>query len=106
MPTTDDCPLPDRLRRVLAAAPEATALIFESRTYPWAFLQRAVDDLDRLLAKADAPYAHRVGIVPRNRPEHFAAIVAAIATGREIVTLSPFHGDVALAEDIRTPASK
>ncbi|GAA4008914.1 class I adenylate-forming enzyme family protein [Streptomyces plumbiresistens] len=104
MPIPDDRPLPVRLRRVLSAVPEATALIFEDRGYPWAFLRRAVDDLDRLLAEAGAPDAHRIGIVLRNRPGHLAALVAVLATGRQVVTLSPFHGDVALAEDIRTLA--
>src|SRR4051794_34310469 len=85
--------LQNRLRRVLAEDPQATALLFEDRTYPWAFLSRAVDVL------AGLP-AYRVGIVLRNRPGHLAALVAVIATGRQVVTLSPFHGDTALAEDI------
>jgi long-chain acyl-CoA synthetase len=89
--------LQSRLRRVLAEDPQATALLFEDRTYPWAFLARAVEDLDRLLASSGA---HRVGIVLRNRPGHLAVLVAVIATGRQVVTLSPFHGDTALAEDI------
>jgi len=104
MLTPADRPLPARLRRVLSAVPEAIALTFEDRGYPWEFLRRGVDDLDRLLADAGAPDAHRVGIVLRNRPGHLAALVAVIATGREIVTLSPFHGDVALAEDITSLA--
>jgi long-chain acyl-CoA synthetase len=104
VPNPDDRPLPARLRRVLSAVPEATAVTFEDRSYPWAFLRRGVDDLDRLLAEAGAPDAHRIGLVLRNRPGHLAALVAVIATGREVVTLSPFHGDVALAEDITTLA--
>jgi acyl-coenzyme A synthetase/AMP-(fatty) acid ligase len=100
----DDRPLSARLRRVLAAAPDATALTFEHRAYPWAFVHRAVVDLGRLLSEAGEPDAHRIGIVLRNRPGHFAALVAVIATGREVVTLSPFHGDIALAEDIETLA--
>ncbi|KOU59023.1 AMP-dependent synthetase [Streptomyces sp. MMG1533] len=92
------------MRRVLSAVPEATALTFENRDYPWAYLRRAVDDLDRLLAEAGAPDAHRIGIVLRNRPGHLAALVAVLATGRQVVTLSPFHGEVALGEDIRTLA--
>jgi long-chain acyl-CoA synthetase len=99
-----DRPLSARLRRVVSAVPEATALTFEDRAYPWAFLRRGIDDLERLLTEAGAPDAHRVGIVLRNRPGHLAALVAVIATGREVVTLSPFHGDVALAEDIATLA--
>ncbi|TDV55993.1 class I adenylate-forming enzyme family protein [Actinophytocola oryzae] len=100
----DERPLPARLRRVLATDPAATALTFEDRDYPWAFLRHAVDDLERLLADAGVPDAHRIGIVLHNRPGPFAALVAVIATGRELVTLSPFHGDLALAEDITTLA--
>lgn len=94
---TADKALPARLHQVLATAPESTALIFEDRSYPWEFLQRAVHDLDRLLAESGA---HRVGIVLRNRPGHLAALVAVVATGRQVVTLSPFHGDVTLADEI------
>ncbi|WP_243769761.1 class I adenylate-forming enzyme family protein [Amycolatopsis acidicola] len=104
MSIPDQRPLPARLRRVLAADPEAIALTFEDRGYPWAFLGSAVDEVDRLLTDAGAPGAHRVGIVLRNRPGHLAALVAVIATGREVVTLSPFHGDLALAEDITATA--
>ncbi|MGW1024294.1 class I adenylate-forming enzyme family protein [Streptomyces sp. NPDC002577] len=100
MPLPADRPLPLRLRRVLDTAPEATALTFEDRAFPWAYLRRGVDELDRLLAAAGAPDAHRIGIVLRNRPGPMAALVATVATGREVVVLSPFHGDVALAEDI------
>lgn len=100
MPIPDDRPIPARLCRVLSAVPEATALTFEDRSYPWAFLRGGVDDLDRLLAEVGSPDAHRIGIVLRNRPGHLAALVAVIATGRQVVTLSPFHGDVPLAEDI------
>lgn len=100
MPLPADRPLPLRLRRVLDTAPEATALTFEDRAFPWAYLRRGVDELDRLLAAAGALDAHRIGIVLRNRPGPLAALVATVATGREVVVLSPFHGDVALAEDI------
>lgn len=97
-------PLPTRLRTVLTAAPEETALLFEDRSYSWAYLWRAVGGLDQLLADAGKPGAHRIGIVLRNRPGHLAALVATIATGRQVVTLSPFHGDTALADDIATLA--
>ncbi|MGW5715210.1 class I adenylate-forming enzyme family protein [Amycolatopsis sp. NPDC003865] len=99
-----DRPLPARLRRVLTAAPEETALLFEDRSYTWAFLWRAVGGLEHLLAEAGTPDARRIGIVLRNRPGHLAALVATIATGRQVVTLSPFHGDSALADDITTLA--
>jgi acyl-CoA synthetase (AMP-forming)/AMP-acid ligase II len=38
--------------------------------------------------------------VLRNRPAAFAALIAVLAGGHQLVTLSPFHGDAGLAEDI------
>ena len=55
MPITDRGPLPVRLRRVLTADPQAPALHFEGRVYPWRFLQRAVDELDGLLRRPARP---------------------------------------------------
>ncbi|TDC55953.1 long-chain fatty acid--CoA ligase [Actinomadura sp. KC345] len=82
---------------MLALAPDAPGLVFEERTYPWAYHLEAVEDLENAIGESGA---HRVGIVLRNRPAHHAALIAVLATGREAVTLSPFHGDIALAEDI------
>ncbi|TDC87068.1 long-chain fatty acid--CoA ligase [Actinomadura sp. 7K507] len=90
-------PLSGRLRRMVAIDPAATALTFGDRSYPWAFHQEAIEDLELLL---DGTGARRIGIVLRNRPALVSALIAVLATGREVVTLSPFHGDVGLAEDI------
>ncbi|MEU9024452.1 AMP-binding protein [Actinomadura sp. NPDC048394] len=90
-------PLSARLRRMIAIDPSATALTFGDRTYPWSFHREAIEDLEHLL---DGTGARRIGIVLRNRPAHVAALIAVLATGREVITLSPFHGDSGLAEDI------
>ncbi|MEU7816586.1 fatty acid--CoA ligase family protein [Pseudonocardia sp. NPDC049154] len=87
-----------RIRAVLEAAPDDAALLVGDRVLPWSWLGQAVADLDGVCSRAGT---HRVGIVLRNRPATFAALVATIATGREVVILSPFHGDVALEEDLR-----
>lgn len=90
-------PLSARLRRMVGLDPAATALTFGGRAYPWAYHREAIEDLEALL---DGTGARRVGIVLRNRPALVAALIAVLATGREVVTLSPFHGDVGLAGDI------
>ena len=36
----------------------------------------------------------------RNRPGPLVALIAALGTGREVVTLSPHLGDIGLAQDI------
>lgn len=87
-----------RIRRVTAIDPTATALTFGHDTYTWGHVRQAVDDLESLLA--EHPTAQRIGIVLRNRPGPFCAVIATIATGRTLITLSPHLGDVGLAEDI------
>jgi acyl-coenzyme A synthetase/AMP-(fatty) acid ligase len=90
-------PLSARLREVIAIDSAATALTFGDRAYPWSYHREAIEDLERLL---EGTGARRIGIVLRNRPALLSALIAVLATGREVVTLSPFHGDVGLAEDI------
>ncbi|MFT4265280.1 MAG: class I adenylate-forming enzyme family protein [Nocardioides sp.] len=87
-----------RLREVLEIDPEAPAVTFEGVTYPWQFYGDALTALEVTLARH--PGADRIGIVLRNRPGSMAAIIATIATGRQVVTLSPHLGDAGLAQDI------
>lgn len=90
-----------RVRTVTGLDPDAIAIEFEGRSYPWRILGDAIEDLDRVLADAGASGVRRIGIVLRNAPPHVAALIATIGTGRTIVTLSPFHGDAGLADDVR-----
>lgn len=91
--------LPARLRRVLAADPAAPALTVGDTTFDREWLRAGLAVVERLPAAAT-----RVGIVLRNRPSTFAAAVAVVASGREIVTLNPMLSDGALAADVRRTA--
>ncbi len=91
-----------RIRNVMAIDPAATALSFEDATFAWSYFADAVADLDELLASY--PQARRVGVILRNRPGQLCAVLAVIASGRSLVTLSPHLGDAGLAEDIRALA--
>ncbi len=93
-------PLPDRLRLMVHLDPGATALTFGPQAYPWSYLADAVADLDRVLL--NHPRARRIGVVLRNRPGPLAAVLAALAGGRAVITLSPHVGDEGLREDIET----
>ncbi|MEU6201106.1 class I adenylate-forming enzyme family protein [Streptomyces sp. NPDC047061] len=92
-------PLSNWLRHVLDVEPTATALTFAESEFPWSYFADAARDLDTLLR--DHPSARRVGLVLRNRPGQMAALIATIATGRQVVTLSPHVGDTGLGDDIR-----
>jgi acyl-CoA synthetase (AMP-forming)/AMP-acid ligase II len=91
-----------RMRQVMALDPGATALTFGGAPFPWSFYSDAVADLESLVSAH--PGARRIGIVLRNRPGPLAAVIATLATGREVVTLSPHLGDAGLAEDITDQA--
>ncbi|MCX4815198.1 acyl--CoA ligase [Streptomyces sp. NBC_01239] len=88
------------LRRVMDIDPTATALTFAESEFPWSYFADVTRDLDALLRHC--PTARRVGLVLRNRPAHTAALLATLATGRQIVTLSPHVGDQGLGDDIRS----
>ena len=97
-PPASDSLLSRRIRQVIALDPGAAALFFDGMTFPWRFYCDAVADLESLLAAH--PGTGRIGIVLRNRPGPLAALIAAIGTGRAVVTLSPHLGDFGLARDI------
>ncbi|MER5787366.1 class I adenylate-forming enzyme family protein [Streptomyces sp. NPDC001980] len=88
------------LRHVMGIDPDATALTFAESSLPWSYLADATRDLDTLLSSH--PSARRVGLVLRNRPAQLAALLAVIATGRQVVTLSPHVGETGLGDDIRS----
>ena len=87
-----------RICQMVKLDPAAPALFFDGLTLSWSFYSDAADDLASLLAAH--PAARRVGIVLRNRPGPLAALIATLATGREVVTLSPHLGDIGLGKDI------
>lgn len=93
-----DSSLSRRIRQMVGLEPDAPALFFGDASFTWSFYSGAVADLQSLLAAH--PGARRVGIVLRNRPGPLAALIATLATGREVVTLSPHLGDAGLAQDI------
>ncbi|MFJ9563898.1 class I adenylate-forming enzyme family protein [Streptomyces fuscichromogenes] len=93
-------PLSLWLRHVMDVEPAATAVTFAESDFPWSYFAAAARELDSLLR--GHPTARRIGLVLRNRPGHLAALLATIATGRQVVTLSPHVGDTGLADDIRT----
>jgi len=93
-----DSLLSRRICQMVKLDPAAPALFFDGLTLSWSFYSDAADDLASLLAAH--PAARRVGIVLRNRPGPLAALIATLATGREVVTLSPHLGEIGLEKDI------
>jgi long-chain acyl-CoA synthetase len=91
----------DRLRQLLDEAPPQTeAIEFEERWTTWGDLQGIDRELDRELTSRGLGEGARVGIILESRPEHVGVLVALIARGRCIVTMSPMQPPERLSADI------
>lgn len=90
-----------RFMRLLDEAPDDAEAIERDGTWvTWGVLRRVADRLDRELRERDLGPGARVGVVLENRPEHVAVLLALIATGRCIVTLSGLQPAQRLAADV------
>ncbi|MYQ35424.1 fatty acid--CoA ligase family protein [Streptomyces sp. SID4956] len=90
-----------RLAELLSKAPaEAQAVEFEESWRSWGDIASVARGLGRVLDGASLGPGSRVGVVLENRPEHVAVVVALVASGRCVVTLSPLQPPERLAADI------
>ncbi|MGH9186783.1 MAG: AMP-binding protein, partial [Acidimicrobiales bacterium] len=93
-------PLSEWIRAVLAIDPAAPAVYAAAGDRRWGDLSACVSALDDALTRHGFGPGTEVAVVLRNRPEHFAAAIGLLATGRCLVTVSPLLGDEALREDV------
>ncbi|MFF0011517.1 class I adenylate-forming enzyme family protein [Streptomyces sp. NPDC005374] len=91
----------DRLTRLLAEAPaETEAIEHDGAWWTWGDVQKTARQVLDALDDLALPPGARVGVVLENRPEHIAAVVAVIASGRCLVMLGPLQPAARLAADI------
>src|SRR5829696_3437385 len=90
-----------RLEQLLREAPaDAEAIEFEGVWWTWGRLQSTASMVGRTLDEAGIGVGGRVGVVLENRPENVATVLAILATGRCVVTMSPLQPPDRLAGDI------
>lgn len=92
-----------RFAELLAQVPAAARAVESDGGvwHTWQQFQTEAHDLDALLTPLGLGDGARVGVVIENRPEHVGALVALLASGRCVVTLSPLQPPERLAADIR-----
>lgn len=97
----------EHLDGVFRLDPGAEALEFDGHWYTWGELTDVIDRINRILDGAGVGPGEGVGMLLRNRPAHYAAIVAMLISERCIVTINPMQpADRVRAElqSLRTPA--
>jgi long-chain acyl-CoA synthetase len=95
------------LDAVFRLEPDADALEFEKRWITWRELTAIIDAINGVLDDAGIGEDAGVGMMLRNRPPHYAAIVAMLISRRCIVTINPMqplYKVQAELEMLRTPA--
>ncbi|MFT4230227.1 MAG: long-chain fatty acid--CoA ligase [Microbacterium sp.] len=91
-----------RLGQLLRHGPaDAHAIHFAGEWTTWGDLARLARELDALLDAEGLGESSRIGVILENRPEHVGTVVALIASGRTIVSLSPLQPDDRLISDVR-----
>ncbi|HEX8604839.1 MAG TPA: class I adenylate-forming enzyme family protein [Pseudoduganella sp.] len=93
--------LAERIKTVLALGPDKGAIEFNGRWHSWQEIGDAMRGLDALLDAAGLGEGTPVGIVLRNRPAHFPALLEVLASRRCVVTVNPFQSAEKLASDVR-----
>lgn len=82
------------------APPDAEAIEFDGVWWTWRQLGAIAAAVDEALVVAGIGGAGRVGVVLENRPEHAAAVLAILSSGRCLVTMSPLQPPDRLAADL------
>lgn len=99
--------LQQRIRQILALAPERVALESESGAMTWGELAVAAASINAALDAAGVAADAPVGWAARNRPGAVAAFVALVSSGRMVVPLRPNFALATFRDDIaaqRLPA--
>jgi acyl-CoA synthetase (AMP-forming)/AMP-acid ligase II len=90
----------DLLNGVLAIDPAADAIDYDGRWYSWGELGGTVDAIRAALATIGLGKDTRVGVMVRNRPSPFAAVLTVVAADASMVSINPLLPDDRLAKDI------
>lgn len=99
--------LAEHLDGVVRIDAGANALEFEQRWITWGQLAETIDRINGILDAAGVGRDAGVGMLLRNRPAHYAAILAMLISERCIVTINPMQPLDKVKEDLaklRTPA--
>src|ERR1043166_5789016 len=90
----------DLLNGVLVIDPAADVIDFGGRWYSWGQLSSTIDAIRAALAQVGLGRDDRVGVMVRNRPSAFAAVLTAIAGEACMVSINPLLPDDRLLKDI------
>jgi acyl-CoA synthetase (AMP-forming)/AMP-acid ligase II len=93
-------PLADAVTATLAGDPERVGVLYEGRWRSWLEVRTIAQAVDARLREAEVDADLAVGLVLRNQPTGYAALVSLVAAGRTVVLINPFQAADAIAADV------
>ncbi len=84
--------LPRRIAAILQLDPEAPALEFEGRWYPWSAVAKTADDVADALERAGLPDGTPVGVLLRNRPVAVGLLLGVLRANCCVVAVNSHLG--------------
>jgi acyl-CoA synthetase (AMP-forming)/AMP-acid ligase II len=93
-------PLADAVAAKLAADPEAMSVFYEGRWLARRQVRAIADGVEARLRAAQVAPELAVGLVLRNQPTGYAALLSLVAARRTVVLISPFQTAGAIAADV------
>ncbi|MET0375168.1 MAG: long-chain fatty acid--CoA ligase [Rhizorhabdus sp.] len=90
----------DLLNGVLAIDPDADVIDYQGKWYSWRQLGDTITAIRGLLADLGLSEGARVGVMVRNRPSPFAAVLTAVAADACMVSINPLYPEERLIKDI------
>ncbi len=93
--------LAKQIAGVLALDSVEPAVHFKDRAVTWRDVRRTAEGLRKKLDDLGLPAAAGVGVMLRNRPQNYSAILGVIIGERCVITLNPIMPDNKVAADIR-----
>ena len=84
-------------REALARGPDYPAVEWESRWVSWEELRGIADRMTELLHASGADPRGEVGLLPRNRPAIYAALIGLIADDRTVRMIHTYQSPSGLA---------
>lgn len=93
--------LSELVNGVVAIDPAAPAVDHDGRWYSWGELRHAIGEIGAELARLGLQEDARVGVMVKNRPGPYAAVITAVAIDACMVSINPLLPPDRLVADIR-----
>lgn len=92
--------LAGRIRKIFSLDPSRNALEFQGLWFTWGQLSALMTQLDDMLNQQSLGKSTAIGMMLRNRPAHFAAMMEVLISERCVVPINPMVGISKLVEEI------